>query len=66
MITEKELNEAIQTCYWRLIFDGIAICRGDCAPCSRLIEQASVIRLNRYLQKNRLKKKQTGEIVYQE
>lgn len=65
-MTEKELNEAIQTCHWRLMFDGIAICRGDCAPCSRLIEQGRCNTLKQIFAKEALDKEQTGEIVCQE
>ena len=52
-MTEKELNEAIQTCHWRMMFDGIAICRGDCAPCSRLIEQGKCSTLRELFEKER-------------
>ena len=52
-MTQKEINEAIQTCYWRLMFDGIAICRGDCAPCSRLIEQGKCDTLIELFEKER-------------
>lgn len=65
-MTEKELNEAIQTCHWRQIFDGIAICRGDCAPCSRLIEQGKCDTLKQIFVKEPFEKEQTMEIVYQE
>lgn len=63
-MTEKELNEAIRTCHWRQMFDGIVICRGDCAPCYRLIEQGRCDTLKRIFEKEPFEKEQTSEIVY--
>lgn len=50
-MTEKELNEAIRTCDWRQMLGDIAICRGDCAPCYRLIEQGRCDTLKRIFAK---------------
>ena len=63
-MTVKELNEAIQTCHWRLMFYGMAICRSDCAPCSRLIEQGKCDTLKQIFAKEPFEKEQTGEIVF--
>lgn len=65
-MTQKEINEAIETCYWRQIVHGIAICRGDCAPCMRIIDQGKCDTLKQIFAKEPFEKEQTAEIVYQE
>ena len=65
-MTEKELNKAIQTCHWRQMFDGIPICRGDCAPCYMLIEQGRCNTLKRIFEKEPFEKEQSYEILKEE
>lgn len=63
-MTEKELNEAIQICHWRQMFNEIVFCRINCAPCSIMIEQGKCNTLKKIFEKEPLSKEQTGEIVY--
>ena len=65
-MTEKELNESIQTCHWRQMVYGIAICRINCVPCSKWIELGKCDTLKQIFAKEPLGKEQTGEIVYPE
>ena len=65
-MTEKELNEAIQTCHWRQIFKGIAICQINCVPCNHWIEQGKCDTLRKIFAKEPFEKEETVEIVYQE
>ena len=36
--TVKKINEAIESWYWKKDVGGIAICRGQLAPCSKVID----------------------------
>ena len=38
-ITQEEINKAIDNCHFRHIYDGIAICRGEVAPCHHIIDR---------------------------
>lgn len=39
MITEKQINEAIEKCYWRKEVDGASVCCGNVLPCVLAIEK---------------------------
>ena len=37
MITDKDVQEAIETCLWRKDIGGVWICSGDLVPCKKHI-----------------------------
>ena len=39
MITEKQIDEAIEKCYWRKEIEGASICTGNVLPCTKAIEK---------------------------
>ena len=46
-LTEKDLNDAVINCKWRILAHGIAICSGNCAPCAHEIEKGTCATLLR-------------------
>lgn len=38
-ITKEMIDKAIKECYWRKVVDGVGVCGGMLAPCSRTIEK---------------------------
>ena len=38
MLTDKDMQDAIENCTWRIDFDGTWICGGDIVPCLKHID----------------------------
>ena len=39
MVKQKDIDRAIKECYWRKDVEGVSVCGGMLAPCSRIIEK---------------------------
>lgn len=37
-MTDKDIQEAIENCFWRVKVAGIYVCRGDIVPCEKHID----------------------------
>ena len=40
-VTQEQIDEAIKKCYWRIVLDGVDVCRGEVTPCMRVIEKGN-------------------------
>lgn len=38
-VTQEQIDEAIKNCFWRKDAGGVDVCRGEVAPCMRIIEK---------------------------
>ena len=45
MITQEQINKAIQNCIWRQEVGEVYICRGDVCPCEKHIAEGRCITL---------------------
>ena len=48
---DKELDVVIRNCMWRQDMDGISICKGELAPCLKVIESFKCDTLKEYFGK---------------
>ena len=40
-MTDKDIQETIDNCYWRADLDGVNVCKGELTPCMRVIEKGN-------------------------
>lgn len=52
-MTDKDIREAIENCYWRTKVTDVWVCSGDIAPCSKLIDEGKCDTLIRLYAKER-------------
>lgn len=50
---DKEIQKEFNECHFRQEYDGVDVCRGMCAPCSRVIESGQCEMLADYFSKRK-------------